>query len=509
MSGRRRSLGRFLPAVSLLGWLACGLAALAGGLAASARGATPDDGWRPPRLVRLEGAGGATAISPVYGAIFRGVVERTGKADAPLKARKDATYVLVRPGEIVLLEGRDESQPPFPYRAEDGRCLVVGGGGNRTTLGGKTVALELGPESEAEWRWLETAPPGDLAALRLLALEGLPADAKAAEAARRALDRLAEANPWRVDLAVGGWELLRPALARFDPAFLSIESRGELGAEEATLLAEEPRLDCLLFQAKTIEDLGFLARLPRLRTLLLSGWSGRGEGAPPPALPTLPNLRTLIVPAGDVKDLAPVGRQPHLQELAILFTDALTDLRGLAHLPDLRALVLTRCEAVKDLSPLSHPKRLRWLSLPPGTTQAQFERVCRDHPGLVILQAFDCPEISDLSPIENLSALQVLCVPASVPPEPVAERPSLRLLGVQPSRGKGGVEGLEGTEKALVRVMAARPDLVVVEAAPMCLGSGWVLVLAPLALGAWVLARRGRGAGRSSRGAAAPDPCDG
>jgi len=441
----------------------------------------------------------------MYGAVFRGVVERTGKADAPLKARKDATYVLVRPGEVVQ-QGRDESRPPFPYRVEDGRRLVIVGGANRTTLGGKTVALGLGPESEAEWRWLETAAPGDLAALRLLALEGLPADAKAAEAARRALDRLAEANP-RVDLVVGDWELLRPALARFDPAFLSVESRGEPGAEEATLLAEEPRLACLLLQAKRIKDLGFLARLPRLRTLLLSGWSGRGEGAPPPALPTLPNLRTLIVLAGDVKDLAPVGRQPHLQELAILFTDALTDLRGLAHLPDLRALVLARCEAVKNLSPLSHLKRLRWLSLPPGTTQAQFERVCRDHPGLVILQAFDCPDISDLSPIENLSALQVLCVPASAPPGPVAERPSLRLLGVQPPRNKERLE--EGAEKALVRVMAVRPDLVVVEAAPICLGSGWVLVLAPLALGAWVLARRGRGAGRSSRGAAAPDPRDG
>ena len=490
---------------SLVAVLTVSLAAF---LCASCAESGADD-WQPPTVVRVEGCKQAQAISPMYGIVFGSAIERTGQAAAPLAPVEDTTYVLLRPGELLGIEG---SGPAFPYARADGTTLSFKvedkGEEARMLLAGKTVAVGLGEKDEQGWAWLREAPAEDLAGVRSLVIFLSPAQGEAgqalSDAQRGALARLAKANP-RVGLVLNDAAVLRTALEMFDPPWLSFGNLA-LSAEARALLAAEPNLHTLMMNVEADSDLGFLPRLSRLRTLFISEWQGQGKEAPPPTLPTIPSLRTLIAFGTEMKDLGPVGDQPNLEELALVMAGDLVDVGRLAEMPGLRTLSLQGCKELKDLSALSALKDLRWLALPPQTTQEQFARICTEHADLVVLHAVSSKEITDLAPLKRLHGLRVLSVcEVKAPLDPVADMKSLRLLGVgltSPDKKEGDEEdteqkprdeedkGPEPIEMAVVRIMKANPDLAVVEVSPMCLGSGWILVLAPMAAGAWWLARR-------------------
>jgi hypothetical protein len=450
-----------------------------------------EDAAYPPRIVRIEGAEVAYTVSPMYGTLFGEVIEKDGEDGEPLKALEANTYVLVRPGELVTLK----EGGPFPYVAADGTTLSTAVEDGRLVLGGKTVSVNLDDE-KGGWTWLTQAPETALADLRMVAVKGLPADdgdAEAADtAARKALARLAGVNP-RVGVSVEDEAPLRLVLETLDPPWLSIDGivpRADLQDR----LASEPNLRMLMMGGEAENGLGFLSRLTHLQTLFLGEWEAKGDDAPAAALPTIPSLRTLILFGAEITDLAPLGTQPNLEELVISLSKDLADLGRLSEMPGLRALVLTRCEAVTDLSALATLGNLRWLGLPPATTQEEFARICTDHPGLVVLQAATCKLVTDVSPVKGLRRLQVLTVPSPALLGPLTEATPIRLLGLAPmdgSRDEAPADEKRLTE-TLLKVMEANPDLAVVRVSPLCLGSGWILLLVPGAAGAWWLARRQR-----------------
>jgi len=478
------------------------LALLAVGfLCASCNDAGPGSGaWQPPRIVRIEGADGAYSVSPMYGTLFGGVLAKA--KDEPMPTfHKGTTYVLARPGELItLMVGT-----PLPYAAGDGDRLTVEAGEDALMLAGKTVSIQLGAKDEEGWAWLAQASEADLKALRLVQVKGVaPEDDEAAgipEDRKTALSRLAKANP-RLAVLLEDQRTLGPALEMFDPAWLSI-GQVDLTAEEQDRLAAEPHLGTLMMAGDQEGGLGFLSRLGGLRTLSLNEWGEASDDEPVPVLPTIPSLRTLIVLGPRITSLAPVGEQPHLEELVLVKSEALSDLSALAGMPRLRALTLAGCEGVKDLSALGSLANLAWLSLPPATTQQQFETVCKEHPGLVVLQAVDCENVTDLAPVRGLKSLQVLTVASPAPLDPLAEPMPLRLLGValkeKEGEEKADEEKADAEERflgTLVKVMETNPDMAVVTVSPLCLGSGWILLLVPLAAAAWWAARRrGREAG--------------
>jgi len=465
-------------------------AVLFGSLTAFACGSCADageDAWQPPRIVKLQGAESAFSYSPMYGTVFGHALQRNDEEDEPVDAVENLTYVLARPGELVMAS----PEGMFPYAVGDGTSPTVQAEAARTVVSSVTVTLELDkpPDEEDAWRWLRDAPPEALARVRfLMSKESLDAKKLAA------LRRLAEANP-RVGLINENETNLPALLKTFDPPWLSIQQNPP-DRDIQALLADEPNLHTLLLSVENQEDLTYLAKLPKLRTLALGDWKSPAKDQPVPVLPTMPTLRTLIVFGSDMKDLGPVGTQPNLEELAVVLTETLTDLGGLKKMPGLRALSLTNCKAVKDLSAVSRLKHLRWLALPPETSQAQFQTVCTEHPDLEVLMAVGCEKVTDLAPAAGLKRLRVLCAGTAAPLAPLANAKSLKLLGVHTPKDQHEAEQ-EKMSRDLVRVMEANPDLAVVQASPLCLGSGWILLLAPMTAAAWGLARRrSRPAGR-------------
>jgi hypothetical protein len=152
-------------------------------------------------------------------------------------------------------------------------------------------------------------------------------------------------------------------------------------------------------------------------------------------------------------------------------------------------LSLTACEKVADLGPLKN-LALEYLSFPPKISQQEFDAVVKDHPGLKAVELFGCENVKDigyLKGLKNIEAL-VLIKPAFEGEKHLAdlkELKGLRLLVLPPDAFKGSAE-IADLQKAL-------PDCLITAGKPLCLGSGWILLLAPVAAGAWLVARRCRG----------------
>jgi hypothetical protein len=396
--------------------------------------------------------------------------------------------LLARDGDVLFFvqKGKDEKEGislPLCYRATDGTALAVAFEGGRMLLAGRTVSVAL--EDETAWNWLGQASEENLKGLRLLQMDvGESIDAAHLEI----LKKVAKANP-AVDLffkpsaAEGKKHAAAEVLCLFRPRLLNIPA-ATLVAEAEQVQKSLEDVEALLLANVEGARLDILSRLPRLRTLFLSSWLP--ERSPLPK--EMKNLKSLILAGTPLSDLSPVGDLAQLEQL-ILFGDEAADLAPLAKLPRLKTLSLTACEKVTDLGPLKNLP-LEYLSFPPKVSQEQFDAVVKDHPGLKAVELFGCENVKDVAALKSLKNLEalVLIKPAFEGEKHLAdlkELKGLRLLVLPPWE--------ENEAGEIAELQKALPDCLITAGKPMCLGSGWILLLAPVAAGAWLISRRRRG----------------
>jgi len=389
-------------------------------------------------------------------------------------------YLLARHDELVLpADFEGDYLPWFPYRSTDREPLNVAYHEGRGMLAGTTVALLL--DEDEGWEWLERATPEDIVSLRLVAINNMEPPQR-----MELVEKLASHNP-HVDLILADEEVLLHCLPIFDPQFLSIADF-TLGAEHQALLAGERRLRTLAIEGDGETNLAYLKELPNLQMLFIDDWDPEDTGPLPDGLA---RLRSVIVHSGyhTMKDLSPLGRQPRLEELNLTVA-GLTDISALAHYPHVKTVCLRDCEGVTDLSVLGQLTELRWLALPPTTTQQQFTEIIEDHPELIVLEAMGCEQIIDLAPLNNLARLEALIVSTEAPPDPLYQMKNLKYLAVQVEEEEGEVT--PAGRQLLTRLQEELPETAVVRVVPLCLGSGLILLLIPASVLAWWLSRRRR-----------------
>ena len=404
--------------------------------------------------------------------------------------------LLARDGDVLVFTNKGDDQKegislPLCYRAADGATLAVAFEDGRMLLGGKTVSVLL--KDEAMWDWLGQASEEDLKAIRLLSVS-LNVDAARLDVLKKA----AKANP-AIDLSLEPGEsppateegaaapaAVAPAevLRLFRPRFLSAGGQPISKEMEKVRPALED-VEILTVDAKEEGNLDFLAHLPQLRTLVLSDWSP--EQTPlPQGLTTIRSL--ILIGVKSPVALASLAGLAPLEQLTLVGGDA-EDLGALAKLPWLKTLSLTGCEKVTDLGPLKNLP-LEYLSFPPKISQQEFDAVIKDHPGLKAVELFNCENVKDVAALKSLMNLEalVLIQPAFEGEKHLADLKGLkglRLLVLLPDAFKDAAE-IADLQKAL-------PDCLITAGKPLCLGSGWILLLAPVAAGAWLIARRRRG----------------
>jgi hypothetical protein len=435
------------------------------------------------RVVKVEGAGVCYnhTLAP-----FSWMVSEEGRP-AGLLARDGDILIFVQKGE----DKKGGISLPLRYRATDGTVLAVTFEGGRVLLGGKTVSVLL--KDEATWDWLKQASEEDLKGLRLLQMGGSIDVAhleilKKVALANQAVDLFFEQSKSKEDAAGGPAEVLR----LFRPRLLGAGGQ-PISKEMEKIRPALEDVEVLIVDAKEEGSLDFLAHLPRLRTLVLSNWTP--DEAPLPK--NLKNLRSLIlIGAKSPVALASLADVVQLEQLTLVGGDA-EDLGGLAKLPRLKTLSLTACEKVTDIGPLKD-LALEYLSFPPKISQEQFDAVIKDHSALKAVELFNCENVKDIAALKGLKDLQALLLISKVkreqpPPEEakaedeklfadLKEMKGLRLLVLPPWDESGAAE-IADLRKAL-------PDCLITAGQPLCLGSGWILLLAPVAAGAWLISRR-------------------
>jgi hypothetical protein len=297
-------------------------------------------------------------------------------------------------------------------------------------------------------------------------------------AALAALARLANANP-HVGFSLGSQAALPQVLSRFRPRTLVLSGEDMKLTGNSASLRE---IETLVLTSSGAGSLDLLPALPRLRQLAISNWDVAAAGPLPAGLKRLKSLAIFSTTSWDSTALrfAPAG----LEELSIV--DQPVDPKQLARLRELRTLVLNYTGASEALAGLASLRKLEWILLPDSTSQAQFAAILAMHPGLRTLEIVLADSLRDLSPLRGLKHLQGLILdgePRHV--EVVKELRSLRYVVLECDSTRASLERVASLRKAL-------PEALVVAVKPLCLGSGWILLLVPTSALGWFLGRRSR-----------------
>jgi len=421
----------------------------------------------PIRVLRIEGVEKCMNYSRVSFVWVSGTIK-----DRP-------AGLLAREGDILWVETGKEALYLVPYAESDGRSLSFEEKESRLLLGGRPVAIDLGGDT-AGWQWLKTAAHKDLTSVRFVYL---PDGTDTSE--RALLKKLAEASP-HAGLAAKG-DTLREALSLFRPASLVVDSVSlkEPGLAPLSSLRE------LTFLAINVDkddtpDLQVLARLPRLRQLVLIGLERMVDLSPAAECERLQSVCIVMYKA---EELASVARLTGIKELHLIMAQDLADLSALSALTELQTLTLTLSggEEPIDLAVLRKLKGLKWLGFPPGVTHEQFAAAVKDHPRLEAVELVACENVEDLSPLRDLPDLKALVLvdsKATTGP-PLNELKGLRLLVLHKDGVEKEPEKIRELEKDL-------PECLIVGGEGMCLGSGWIVLLIPFAAVGWLVSRRRR-----------------
>lgn len=200
-------------------------------------------------------------------------------------------------------------------------------------------------------------------------------------------------------------------------------------------------------------------------------------------------LRSLTLLESEIPSLSALSRLKNLRNLH-LFECKIQDAAALPVFARLRGVGLPLCTDLADASALQGLRSLEWVAFPPATSQQEFATCIEANPRLQVAGIVGCENVRDLSPLGRLPRLRGLVCDLS-DEEDLPSLPRLEHLEVLMYVG-----GYEPDDQQLEQLQAAVPNGEVVPGG-YCLGSGWILLVVPLAAAlSLAVRRRNKGVGR-------------
>ncbi|OPZ25640.1 MAG: hypothetical protein BWZ02_02364 [Lentisphaerae bacterium ADurb.BinA184] len=350
---------------------------------------------------------------------------------------------------------------------------------------GKPVGLLAGPSAngshlsdEALAVRLADLPSTQLQGMRWLGVGGAGDEGKGA-LQRAFVQRVAEAKPPRLTVFIGGEDAPLSSLAALDPVALLLDDGAPAGTLAA--LAGKRVATVIVANDDTTADLAGLAKLPGLRHLQL--WEGGPDDAPL-RLPEGLALESLGI-TSDAEAVVGLDKHKGLVRLAAP-AEALASL-------DLRAAFPKLVSLATQVSKLpAVPSGLRHLAFieDEDVTPELLARVVKANPDLSVIEFVGCNELPDLSALKPLARLGSVLIAQKGAPDTksLAELKGTGFFALPAEEFEG-----EGSAR-LKELKSRRPDATVVPVQPLCLGSGWILLLLPAVavgfLAAWLNRRR-------------------
>ncbi len=365
----------------------------------------------------------------------RGEIFAAFGAEEAEKAGKDRYEFRAFVGELLMVKLSDKDGEPtdgmaFPYifRGDERMPLVFSRRPGLTLLNGKVICVDLADKAGVQW--ITQQPDAKLKTIRTLLL-GDDAAANTAVLTRMAGSGITIALSDKID-------------------YKSATAPSPTAEAEAirALIAVKPA--CLSIP-KIEQDM--ITQLPDLTHLMITG-------------PEIPNLTKL-------------------EKLRFLRLEEVADLSPLADLTGLQGLWLDKCDGVTDFTPLRKLTRLRTLGIGEAEKLTDLDVFAdmRNLRGLV-LGLGNKTKIESIEPIGNLTNLTELAI-APMPPNvtnlsPLKKLKNLRMLVVDK-------DGLEKRKDEYDEIRKALPECKVVG---FCMGSAWILLVVPSAVGLGLWRRR-------------------
>lgn len=219
-----------------------------------------------------------------------------------------------------------------------------------------------------------------------------------------------------------------------------------------------------------------------LESLIIADWKPEsGELLP---LSSQDKLTSLTLAGCEINSLVQIDFPEHLQQLNLIEIDTPFDISGLADLAELRSLSLAGCDKITSLKSIGDLTLLNRISYPENVSQDDFASTVGQLRFLKIIELLDCPEITDFAILEESESLESLVIlMESSFPEQVGSLDQLELLILNG-------ELFDMYPEQIAHLRTQLPDTTIIPGSGLCLGSGWILLLAPLILISWFFFRR-------------------
>lgn len=386
------------------------------------------------RLVSVKLTGGTGTQKVACFSFQRGKMLAGIRAKEAADAGKDCYEFLVFDGELlgVELSGEATRVIRFPYvlRGDEKMPLVFSRRPGLALLNGEVICVDLGTKAGAEW--FSRQDDAELKTIRTLLLGG------GAAACAAALHRMPRSN-----------------------ITVALSSNSENGSTDPDTTADIAEARRTLIAAKPV--------------CLFTNKKGVGKDT----IAQLSDLTHLMITSQEMPDLT------KLKKLRFLgYFDEVTTLAPLARLTRLEGLVLMECDSVTDFTPLRKLKRLRTLYIQEAEELTDLDAFA-DMRNLRSLVFFGKDsKISSIAPIAkltNLTELALVPIPPAVKDlSPLKKLKNLKMLVVDD-------DSLEQRPEEYDEIRKALPECKVVG---FCMGSAWILMVVPAAVGLGLWWRR-------------------
>ncbi len=403
------------------------------------------------RLVSVKLTDGTGEQNVLCGNFQRGQIFNMIRAQEAEKAGKNHYEFPVFDGELMMVSlsgkaGKLTYKMSFPYifRGDEKTPLVFSYRPGLMLLNGEVVCVDLG--GVAGFRWMSKQPDARLKTIRTLLLSGDPATDTVA------LTRMAGSG---ITIALSKKKSENKS-AKSSPTAKARVRRAMIAAKPVCLFADRMEVD---------EDM--IVQLSDITHLMISSLTISGDKMSD--LTKLKKLRWLGYFDG-ITNLAPLAKLTHLQGLWLERCDNVADFTPLRKLNHLQTLFIGKAEKLTDLHVFADMRNLRSLAIPlddEGKIKSIVPIAKLTNLTELALAPIP-PTVKDLSPLKKLKKLQILVVDS---------------------------DGLKERKKEYDEIRKALPDCQIVG---FCMGSAWILVVVPMAVGLGFWRRRRSATGKAT-----------
>lgn len=359
------------------------------------------------------------------------------------------------------------------YRKPFQKKYVVKSTRQACYVNGKISTIFI-PSNETMVNWVDQLKAEDVTSLEFICF----AD-RLKESYLPGLTRLAKIKPGIGLIYEGYIKDMVPVLKIFKPWFLSV---GGIYSSDYNILEALPDLE---FLSITISDSVFSKPLPPMRNLKQVILTPPDNNIPlKDLLINNKQIEKLNMFYNQVSDLSVINPLANLKELAISGFDTITNFESVKDHKNLEVLILKGTKVRYDMIPPELAK-IRWITFSPNITQNEFNSFIEQHPNLEVVEIFRNETISSFKPLTRLAKLSGLTIA-----DTLTDFTTLKSLNRLTYLSLPHAVLDDSVKKA--ELQKALPATMLVATEGTCLGSGWLLLILPLALIFSILAMRKR-----------------